>query len=207
MWRHRCGPSAMREVEVKGVVADPAVLRERLLASGAREVYRGALVDRRYDLPSRELLARDHVLRLRVYEDATGRRAALDWKGPTGYDGGYKVREELSSPCGDGEAMAEMLARLGHVVIREIDRDIEQYELDGAVLRIERYPRMDVLLEVEGEPGAIEAVIARLGLARAEFTSERLPDFIVRYEARTGRRAAICRRELDGDYRYSTFDA
>lgn len=197
----------MREVELKGVVADPAALRERLLAAGAREVYRGALFDARYDLPSRELLAKDHVLRLRVYEDAAGRRALLDWKGPTSYDTGYKVREEISTPCGDGVAMAEVLAQMGYVVIREIDREIEQFEVQGTTCRVERYPRMDVLMEVEGEPVAIEAVITLAELARADFSSERLPEFIVRYEARTGERAAICRRELTGDYRYSTFDA
>lgn len=197
----------MREVELKGVVADPAALRERLLAAGAREVYRGALFDARYDLPSRELLAKDHVLRLRVYEDTAGRRAVLDWKGPTGYDTGYKVREEITTPCGDGVAMAELLAQLGYVVIREIDREIEQFEVQGTTCRVERYPRMDVLVEVEGEPEAIESVIALAGMARADFTSERLPEFILRYESRTGERAAICRRELTGDYRYSTFDA
>jgi len=197
----------MREVELKGVVADPAALRERLLAAGAREVYRGLLLDARYDLPSRELLDKDHVLRLRVYEDAAGRRAVLDWKGPTSYDTGYKVREEISTPCGDGLAMAEVLARMGYVVIREIDREIEQFEVQGTTCRVERYPRMDVLLEIEGEPEAIEAVITLVGMTRADFTSERLPEFIVRYEARTGERAAICRRELTGDYRYSTFDA
>ncbi|MBI5601117.1 MAG: CYTH domain-containing protein [Gemmatimonadetes bacterium] len=197
----------MREVELKGVVADPAALRARLLAAGAREVYRGSLLDARYDLPSRDLLAKDHVLRLRVYEDDAGRRAMLDWKGPTSYDTGYKVREEISTPCGDGLAMAEILARMGYVVIREIDREIEQFEVQGTTCRVERYPRMDVLLEIEGEPEAIEAVITLVGMTRAEFTSERLPEFVLRYEARTGERAALCRRELTGDYRYSTFDA
>jgi len=197
----------MREVELKSVVADPDAARARLLAAGARLTFRGALSDCRYDLPTRDLLARDHVLRLRVSEDADGRRAVLDWKGPTWYDTGYKVREEVSTPCGDGVAMAEMLARLGYVAIREIDRDIETYEAAGATVRFERYPRMDVLVEVEGTPEAIESAIAMAGLDRSGFTSERLPAFILRYEARTGERAAICRRELDGDYRYSTFDA
>ena len=100
-----------------------------------------------------------------------------------------------------------MLERLGYVVIREIDREIEQYEVLGAVCRVERYPRMDVLLEVEGTPEAIEAAIAAAGMTRADFSSERLPEFILRYEARTGQRAAICKRELDGDYRFSLYDA
>lgn len=197
----------MREVELKGAVPDPVDLRTRLLAAGAREVFHGALSDRRFDRPSRELAGSDHVLRLRVYRDAAGARAVLDWKGTTGYSEGYKVREELSAPCGDGDTLALMLEHLGYVVIREIDRDIEQFELDGAVLRIERYPRMDVLLEVEGTPEVIERAISLTGIPRANFTSDRLPAFILRYEARTGERAAICSRELSGDYRYSITDA
>ncbi len=197
----------MREVELKGIVADPVALRARLLAAGAREVFAGALSDRRYDVPSRDLVLRDHVLRLRVYRDAAGERAVLDWKGPTAYESGYKVREELSAPCGDGATIALMLEQLGYVVTREIDRDIEQFELEGTVLRIERYPRMDVLLEVEGEPEAIERAIVISGIAREAFSSERLPEFIRRFEERTGERAAICTCELSGDYRYSAEDA
>lgn len=193
----------MREVELKGIVADPVALRARLLAAGAREVFHGSLSDRRYDLPSRELAGRDHVLRLRIYRDERGERAVLDWKGPTKYTTGYKVREELSTSCGDGRTLALMLARLGYVVTYEIDRDIEQFELAGTVLRIERYPRMDVLLEVEGTPKAIERAIAQTGVPRADFTSDRLADFILRFEARTGERAAVSTRERSGDYRFN----
>jgi adenylate cyclase class IV len=190
----------MREVELKGVVADPDALRARLRAAGAREIYRGALRDARFDLPSGALLARDHVLRLRVSEGPQGRSAVLDCKGPTSIAEGYKVREELSTPCGDGDVMRDMLRHLGYVVIHEIDRDIEQYDVLGATCRIETYPRMDVLLEVEGDPPAIDAAIATLGLDRAEFTSDRLADFVARYEVRTGTRAAVGRREAAGDY-------
>jgi hypothetical protein len=93
------------------------------------------------------------------------------------------------------------------VVTREIDREIAQYRVAGAVVRIERYPRLDVLAEVEGEPVAIEAAIQVLGVARTAFTTGRLPDFVREFEARTGERAALCDRELAGDYRYSAADA
>jgi len=194
----------MREVELKAVVADPEALRARLLAAGAREVYHGAMSDRRYDRPRGELLRKDHVLRLRIYEDAAGRRAVLDWKGPTDQDAGFKVREELSTPCGDGSATAEILARLGYTLIHEIDREIEQYDVRGATLRVERYPRMDVLVEVEGTPDAIEAAIEEAGMPRDAFSGERLADFVARFEARTGTPAAVSRRELDGDARYGS---
>jgi adenylate cyclase class IV len=196
----------MREVELKSVVGDPDRARAALVAAGATLVYAGRLEDKRLDVPDRSLALRDHVLRLRVYRAGTP-RATLDWKGPTGYEDGYKVREEHSVGFDDPDELLVMVDRLGYVVTREIDREIEQFTLGGATVRFERYPRMDVLVEVEGEPDAIERAIAALGLPRVGFTTERLPDFVMHYEARTGERAAICDRELAGDYRYSATDA
>lgn len=199
----------MREVEVKGVFEDDAAAmraRGALAAAGAALVFEGRLEDRRYDWPDRSLALRDHVLRLRVYRTDSV-RAMLDFKGPTGYDGGYKVREEHSLEVGDPLQAATLLEALGYEVTREIDREIAQYEYAGATVRFERYPRMDTLVEVEGPPEAIEAAIRALGVPRTAFTSERLPDFVLRFEARTGVRAALCDRELAGDYRYSATDA
>ena len=192
----------MREVELKSVAAAPDDVAAALAAAGARSTFKGLLADRRYDTPDRALFARDHVLRLRVYSDVGGARAFLDWKGPTRYADGYKVREEISTGVADPDAMSGLLEGLGYRVIREIDRDIAQFALGAATVRIERYPRMDPLVEVEGSPAAIEAAIATTGLAREGFTTERLPDFVRRFEARTGERAAICARELAGDYRF-----
>jgi predicted adenylyl cyclase CyaB len=198
----------MREVELKAVVPDLAAARAAVERAGAQLAYEGRLEDRRYDVADRSLSGRDHVLRLRVYRRAGAvDRAALDWKGPTAYSGGYKVREELSSGVTDPDALATILDALGFVVTREIDREIAQYELLGATVRFERYPRMDVLVEVEGEPPAIERAIGALGLPRANFTSDRLPAFVARYESRTGTRAALCDRELEGDFRFSAADA
>ena len=59
---------------------------------------------------------------------------------------------------------------------------------------------MDTLVEVEGEPDAIEAAIEALGLPRGMFTNERLPDFVNAFEHRTGVRSAVSDRELKGDY-------
>lgn len=197
----------MREVELKSVAAAPEAVAAALAAAGARSTFTGLLVDRRYDTPDRALFARDHVLRLRVYSDAGGARTFLDWKGPTRYADGYKVREEISTGVADAEATSRLLEGLGYGVIREIDREIAQFSLGSATVRIERYPRMDPLVEVEGAPAAIEAAITATGLARDGFTTERLPDFVRRFEARTGERAAICARELAGDYRYGPADA
>lgn len=197
----------MIEVELKCVVDDAARRRAAIEAAGATLTFAGRLADRRYDTPEHSLAARDHVLRVREYGRAGERHAELDWKGPTRYETGYKVREEVDVPVADPEALATVLDRLGYVVTIAIDREIAQYDLGGAMIRFERYPRMDDLVEVEGTPEQIERAIAALGLPRGSFTAERLPDFVRRYEARTGKVAALCDAELRGDVHYDASNA
>lgn len=198
------------EVELKAVVPHPGALRARLTDAGARLVFAGRLADRRYDTPATHLARRDEVLRLRVAEPHAGApglaRATVDWKGPTRHEHGYKVREERSTTVGDAAVTALVLGRLGLVVTRAIDRTVEEYVLDasvlaggagrGASLRLEFYPRMDVLVEVEGAPAAIERAIALTGIPRAAFTTARLSEFALAYERRTGARAAVADAEL-----------
>jgi adenylate cyclase class 2 len=186
----------MREVELKAVLDSWSERRAKLVQAGASPVFAGRLEDRRYDTDDRALLARDIVLRLRIYRDAHGARTELEFKGPTGYDGGYKIREEVGTTVSDPEAIEAILSGLGYTVLRAIDREIEQFEVAGTMIRFERYPRMDDLVEVEGEPGAIERSIALLGMPRVAFTAERLPDFAARFESRTGQRAALCDADL-----------
>jgi len=197
----------MLEVELKSVVDDVDQRRGMVERAGGTLAWAGRLLDRRYDTASHELAARDHVLRLRVYDDGRSKRAELDWKGPTGHDNGYKVREEIGVHVGEADLLAELLMRLGYEVTVEIEREIAQYELGGATVRFERYPRLDDLVEVEGTPEQIERAIAAIGLPRAGFTSERLPDFVRRFEARTGEKAALCQAELRGETHYDPANA
>jgi adenylate cyclase class IV len=101
------------------------------------------------------------------------------------------VREELSTPVGDPDAVADILESLGYSVILEIDRHIWQYSLGGATVRFEKYPLMDDLVEVEGPPDAIENGIEIIGLDRSFYSADRLTDFVARFEARTGQRALL----------------
>ncbi|HEX4933563.1 MAG TPA: class IV adenylate cyclase [Gemmatimonadaceae bacterium] len=197
----------MREVELKAVVPDEDALRRRLVAAGALPVFEGTLLDRRYDTAERALTQRDQVLRLRVQRAAGGERVVLEFKGAASVVDGYKVREEVGTAVDDAQTMALILESLGYRVTREVDRDIAVFALAGATVRLERYPRMDLLVEVEGEPAAIEAAIAALGIPRAAFTAEPLVAFLSRYEARTGRRAAICQRELANEFPFRADDA
>lgn len=193
----------MREVELKSVVDDLSSRRKQVEQAGGKLSFGGKLIDRRYDSANGDLVSRDHVLRLRIYVTPAKREGHLDWKGETGFEDGYKVRDEISTEIGDPVALETILSNLGMRVIREIEREIFQYSLAGAVVRFERYPRMDDLVEVEGSPEAIERAISLIGLPRSGFSNQRLLDFITAYEFRTGQRAAVSARELRGEYSLS----
>ena len=188
----------MREVEVKGVVDDLDLRRRAVAESGGVLVFEGGLEDRRYDTADDALTNRDEVLRTRTYrgrdDDA---RTTLEWKGPRTIEQGYRVREELSVGVESLETVEIILARLGYRLTKAIDRYIVQFDLHGAVVRFERYPRMDDLVEVEGDPVAIERAIALLGMRRAVFTGDSLANFVSRYEGRTGTTAALSDAELE----------
>jgi adenylate cyclase class 2 len=189
------------EHELKAVVVDPILVRARLIAAGARPGFRGLMSDVRYDKDG-ELLARDEALRLRTFRPDEGpRETILGWKGPTRITGeGYKTRPELeydiNARTGPPE---ELLLALGFRPIHAIDRYVEYYHLGTADVRLEWYPRMDVLIEVEGDGPGIEAGILAAGLPRAEFTAESLPAFAARYAERTGRAPLLSSADLAGE--------
>lgn len=184
----------MREVELKSVVDDIAHRRSVVEKAGGKLEFGGRLIDTRYGDPEGRLILADQVLRLRVYETEQGRQGHLDWKGRTQYENGYKVREELSTSAGDPDSLATILGNLGYKVIMRIERNIWQYALAGATVRFEEYPRMDPLVEVEGSEDAIERAIELIGLSRSTYSTDRLTDFVSRYEARTGQPSILSRQ-------------
>lgn len=185
------------ELELKAVVADPASLRQRLLAAGAVRSFRGMLRDRRLDRGG-ELERQDQVLRLRRWIPSEGpERVELGWKGTTALSPeGYKQREEIEVAASSGADALRLLEALGYGVTHAIDRYVEVYRLDATVARLEWYPRMDVLLEIEGEPGGIERLIAITDLPRESCVPDALIQFAARYTSRTGRQAVLAEAAL-----------
>ena len=181
-----------RELELKAVVSDPGAFRERLRAAGAVPRFMGRMTDLRYDRAG-ELANRDEVLRVRTFHHPGGDEAILAWKGPaTRSPDGYKLREEIELPISRPDAdPGRLLAALGYQPVHAVEREVEVYRLGDATVRLESYPRMDVLLEVEGAPAAIEHAIAASGIPRNEFTSESLAEFVRRFEERSGQAAVL----------------
>lgn len=185
------------ELELKAVVPDPAALRRRLVAAGAVETFRGMLRDRRLDRDG-ELERVDQVLRLRRWIPSDGpERAELGWKGPTLVSAeGYKQRDEIEISASSGADALRLLQSLGFEVSHAIDRYVEVYRLDGTIVRLEWYPRMDVLVEIEGTPDGIERLISIADLPRDSCVPDALVQFAARYASRTGRPAVLAEAAL-----------
>jgi len=182
------------ELELKARVENPDAVRKAILAAGAELMYRGAMMDRRFDRRGR-LEGRDEVVRLRVYHpaDKSPEWGVLGWKGPVQRRGEYRLREEWESRVDDPKAVLVILRHMGYKISLRVDRAVEQYRLGEATLRLEWYPAMDVLMEVEGQPEAIEGAVRATGLPRDAFLAESLPYFTAAYEERTGRVARVSR--------------
>jgi hypothetical protein len=158
------------------------------------------LRDRRLDR-NRSLTRLDQLLRLREWTPAGGAgRAVVGWKGPATVSGeGYKHREEVEYDVNDIAAALAVFGALGYRLAQAIDRYVEVYELAGSHARLEWYPRLDVLLEVEGPPAGIERLIAASGLPRSAYLPDSLAAFAARYETRTGRPAVLAETGLTGE--------
>lgn len=187
------------EFELKARLADGGEsLRQRLREAGWSLAFRGRILDRRYDTPARRLEERDEALRIRRYLREDGEvRAVLAWKGPATEVEGLKRRDEFETRVEDSAGLAAILEALGYTEVTGIiDRRIETWEKNAVSVRIERYPRMDTLAELEGPPDQVRASIGELGLGEDAWKSWPLPVFVERFEARTGQEALLA--EGDG---------
>ena len=97
------------------------------------------------------------------------------------------MRSELETRVEDAETAVAILENLGYSeAILAIDRLVDVYLKGSVYARIETYPAMDVLMEIEGEPEQMEALFADIGLPREAWKPWPLDEFVRRYEERTG---------------------
>lgn len=149
------------EIEIKLWAADRAAIAERLIALGAT-LHQPRTFERnlRYDRLDGSLSARGEVLRLR--QDS---RVRLTYKAP--HSASPHVRTELEIEVSDFTIADQLLQALGFQVMWRYEKFRTTYALDGCEIALDELPFGD-FIEVEGGSlAAIEALIARLGMAGA----------------------------------------
>jgi adenylate cyclase class 2 len=169
------------EVEVKFYVPDLGVVRQRLLAAGAKlEHPRQLEHNLRFDTADETLRGREQLLRLRQDE-----RVRLTFKGPALQPAGSeaKVREELEVTVDDFERMAAILDRLGFVALQSYEKYRETFVLQGVEAVLDELP-FGSFVELEGDEPALRVVAEMLELPWADRILDNYLNLMARVKAR-----------------------
>jgi adenylate cyclase class 2 len=166
----------MLEVEVKYRAPNPAAVRARLLALGARRAWEADEADHYFNGPDRDYRQTDEAFRIR----RTAEDTRLTYKGPK-REAATKTRKEVEVTVGDGRAetateMSELLVCLGFRPVAVVRKKRVAYHLDRPVggkpraveVCFDEVEKVGSFVEVElvAEESAFEdAKAAVLGLA------------------------------------------
>ncbi|MEP7287144.1 MAG: class IV adenylate cyclase [Chloroflexota bacterium] len=170
------------EVEAKIHVADLATIEQRLrdqdAALSAPRVYERNV---RYEDAANTLLPTDRVLRLR-YDT----RARLTYKEPgEPASKGIASRVELEVTVSDFETTDLLLQKLGYHAEWIYEKYRTTYDFLGCEVVLDEMPYGN-FIECEGDPAAIEQVLAALNLADAPRLTESYSDLFFRIKAQLG---------------------
>lgn len=158
----------MTEIEVKLEVENIPAILNTLQALGFSE-QGGKQFEENwlFDFPSQLLRNAGSLLRLR----RSGRSYKLTFKGPSAVNSRYKVREEIESEIEGGEALREILGRLGMTEVFQYQKWRTEFEWAG-------HPKVHVVLdetpagnflEIEGDPDGIDHVAEKLGYTSKDY--------------------------------------
>jgi len=154
-----------RETEVKLPFASPAEAEARLASIGARRERAREFEDNvLYDLPGDELRSSGRLLRLR----RTGGRAILTFKAPVPGEHRHKVRAEHETQVERPDAVALILEGIGFAPRYRYQKYRTSFALAGLEIALDETP-IGCFVELEGEPGAIDRVAARLGFSASQY--------------------------------------
>jgi adenylate cyclase class 2 len=154
----------MVEREVKLRFDTPAKARAAILAAGASALRSRRLQeDALLDTPDASFRRRGCVLRIRTESG----KSILTFKGPV-QPGTMKVREELETIVGDGDALRRVLEELGLQVWFRYEKYREEYAVEDVTIALDETP-VGTFVELEGSEDAIYDTTHALGRTAADF--------------------------------------
>ena len=167
------------EIERKYLGVDFAELSRALADAGAEDLGAHFESNAVYDTSDLNLWASRRLLRVRRQEWPGRTRYVLTLKLPVDApEGAVKAREERELGVESAHAMGEVLEGLGYLVVARYEKVRTVWRVAGlAPMGREVLVQLDVLpfchvVELEGEPEAIDAAAARLGLDKHEISTK-----------------------------------
>lgn len=119
-----------------------------------------------FDTPELELRAGRKLLRLREY----GGLRILTFKGPP-EPGPHKTREEIETGVTCAQETRTLLARLGYQIVFRYEKYRAEFASGEGLALIDETP-IGVFVELEGDPGWIDASAERLGYRRSDYITD-----------------------------------
>jgi adenylate cyclase class 2 len=151
-----------REIKLHFDSADRA--RDAILQAGAAPLHgRRLQEDFLLDTEDETLRRRRCVLRVRVENG----KSRLTFKGPV-QPSAMKVREEIETVVGDGEALLHVFEELGMHVWFRYQKYREEFAYEDVIASVDETP-VGVFVELEGGEQGIEHLAAVLGCSPADY--------------------------------------
>jgi adenylate cyclase, class 2 len=146
------------EREIKLRFCDPVTARAAVIAAGATPMRARRLQDDSLlDTVDESLRRQRCVLRVRVESG----KSIITFKGPV-QPALTKVREELETIVGDGEALLRILDTLGYRVWFRYQKYREEFSLDEVIIAVDETP-VGTFIEIEGGDRGIHGMAGALG--------------------------------------------
>jgi adenylate cyclase class 2 len=159
------------ETELKLCIPATLPYRPRLEALGFREIVPAqAEVSVLWDRQG-ELRAAGSALRTRAFNG----QSRLTWKGPKVPDAMLKIRPELETTVGDLDSLEAILRALEFEPALRLEKVRAVWENGELEACLDETP-FGCYLELEGEPQAIQAAMAGLGLTADQAESRSYPE-------------------------------
>jgi adenylate cyclase class 2 len=134
------------EVEAKAYCDDLSKIEKMILELGGEFQEEVEQVDIYFNHPLRDFAQTDEALRIRRAED----KATFTYKGPK-IDSQTKTREELKVQLSDGDAMREVLSKLGFLEVGTVKKVRKKYKLNEFKVCLDDVKGLGSFVELEVE--------------------------------------------------------
>jgi len=160
----------MKEIEIKILGIEKRSLERKIRSAGGRKIGGGTMAVRHFDFPDGRLRAGGELIRVRSIGDAVHEFA---YKGPKMGSGKCKVREEIQTLVSDPSAVCTVLQALSMKETFYCEKKRTSWELLGAHIDIDEYPRGIVYAEIEGKSEkVVHNALQKLALCDIEVSCE-----------------------------------
>jgi len=156
------------EIEIKIRVQVLDTLRQKIMRLPAT-LETGRVFERNivFDTIRKKLRKQGILLRLRQQ----GLRAVFTVKMPVPGNSIYKVREETEVQVSDFASMEKMIRAIGFRELFIYEKYREVFHVNGTLIMIDETP-IGNFIEIEGDPGRIDAIASRLGFTRSDYITD-----------------------------------